>query len=180
MTLGQKFDGIVGGTKKNQWDEAPWECFNYIVGFITNKDPKDLWRATKALHSWHKNGNPKPVNNTTTAAWRDGCEQRVINPPTAEELEFIKESIEKDNVLHGMINVLVYGARKYELENWKYVRPFKTRYFAALIRHLFLWYTTEKIDPDFAENHLHHAQCCLYFLMWGEMHPHMIKEEDKY
>ena len=124
MQLGTKFDGVQGGKKKNQWDRAPWEVFDYIVGFITNKDKKDLWEAGKALYRYIKHGNPKPVDNRSE-----------VNPqlePTEEELAQVRESIKDLGLQDGRDRVLVYGMRKYALNNWQFVKPFRIRYFAAV------------------------------------------------
>ena len=178
MTLGKKFDGVAGGVKKNQWDKAPWEFFNYIVSYITNKDKKDLWRAGKALVRYYKHGNPEAIDNTLAVAWHHTYQETALKSPTEEEIAIMEEAMERDEVDEGRYVVPVHGMRKYGVDNWQFVRPFNDRYFAALIRHLFTWRIHQKIDPDFAQSHLRHAECCLRYLMWGEQH--LDKNEKEY
>ena len=67
-----------------------------------------------------------------------------------------------------IVHVLTFGAVKYGPNNWKRVRPFRDRYYAALMRHLKAWQSGEKLDPETQLPHLAHAGCCLIFLLWWE------------
>jgi len=71
--------------------------------------------------------------------------------------------------LRDVVRVLMFGAKKYAPDNWKYVLP-KERYFDACLRHLDAWQTEEKHDPETKLNHLAHAICCLIFLLWHDKH----------
>jgi len=66
----------------------------------------------------------------------------------------------------SVVDVLTYGAIKYEPDNWKKVPDLKNRYFAAAMRHLTAWWGGEKQDPESGIHHLAHAICCLLFIMW--------------
>jgi len=66
--------------------------------------------------------------------------------------------------LKAMVEVLTFGAQKYERENWKYVPDSKRRYFDALQRHVWAWKEGEEFDPESGKHHLAHAMCCLAFL----------------
>lgn len=70
-------------------------------------------------------------------------------------------------VLRDVVHVLMCGARKYEPDNWKLVKP-KERYYDACIRHLSAWQDGERIDFETGKNHLAHAICCLIFLLWHD------------
>lgn len=65
--------------------------------------------------------------------------------------------------LHGLAEILEFGARKYDDRNWEkgmaWGRPF-----GALQRHLWAWWNGEEIDAETGKSHLHHAACCLMFL----------------
>ena len=68
--------------------------------------------------------------------------------------------------LHGTADVLTFGAKKYEARNWekgmKWSRPF-----GALMRHMWAWWNplVSDKDPESGMSHLHHAACCLAFLI---------------
>lgn len=60
--------------------------------------------------------------------------------------------------------VLMFGAKKYEKNNWKKGMDWSRMYDAAL-RHIFASLNGEDIDPESGEDHLAHARCCLGFLL---------------
>ena len=60
--------------------------------------------------------------------------------------------------------VLHYGARKYEPRNWEKGMRWG-RVFAALMRHMWAWWSGEKTDPETNMSHLWHAACCIAFLI---------------
>lgn len=66
--------------------------------------------------------------------------------------------------LKAMVDVLTFGAQKYERDNWKRVPDSKRRYFDALQRHVWAWKEGEQFDPESGKHHLAHAMCCLAFL----------------
>jgi hypothetical protein len=66
--------------------------------------------------------------------------------------------------LKATVEILTFGAEKYEPDNWKHVPDSKRRYFDAMQRHLWAWKEGEQDDPETGKNHLAHAMCCLMFL----------------
>jgi hypothetical protein len=66
--------------------------------------------------------------------------------------------------LRATVDVLTFGAEKYEPDNWKHVPDSKRRYFDAMQRHLWAYKEGEVIDPESGMHHLAHAMCCLMFL----------------
>lgn len=66
--------------------------------------------------------------------------------------------------LRATVDVLTFGAQKYEVDNWKYVDNSLRRYFDAAQRHLWDWKEGEQFDPESGMHHLAHAICCLMFL----------------
>ena len=66
--------------------------------------------------------------------------------------------------LRATVDVLTFGAEKYEPDNWKFVPDSKRRYFDALQRHLWAYKEGEEIDPESGMHHLARAMCCLMFL----------------
>lgn len=68
--------------------------------------------------------------------------------------------------LKDVVDVLEYGAAKYDVDNWKRVPEARTRYFDAAMRHLLAWWGGETHDPESGLPHLAHAVCCVLFLLW--------------
>lgn len=58
------------------------------------------------------------------------------------------------------------GATKYGMWNWRGKKTSVSVYYAALLRHLFLWWSGEEMDSD-GTPHLANARCCLSIIMEG-------------
>jgi len=69
------------------------------------------------------------------------------------------------NALKATVEILTFGAEKYEPDNWKKVPDAKRRYFDAAQRHLWAWKCGEQNDQETGRNHLAHAMCCIMFLL---------------
>lgn len=67
-------------------------------------------------------------------------------------------------LLEAIAEVLRYGADKYEPRNWERGMRWG-RCYAALQRHLWAWWGGESADAETGASHLHHAACCLMFLV---------------
>lgn len=92
----------------------------------------------------------KSQNSTTGGRKFDGGKpQYGLLPPLA---------------LRATVDVLTFGAEKYEPDNWQRVPDSKRRYFDALQRHLWQWKEGEQTDQESGLPHLAHAMCCLMFL----------------
>ncbi len=68
--------------------------------------------------------------------------------------------------LKQVVEVLMFGSKKYEKDNWKYVDNGEERYLDAAMRHLISYISGEKNDPESGKNHLAHATCCILFAIW--------------
>lgn len=68
--------------------------------------------------------------------------------------------------VNKIINVLEFGAKKYDVDNWQQVGNSKTRYYDATMRHIDSWWNGEKIDSETGIHHLAHAATNLLFLIW--------------
>ena len=77
--------------------------------------------------------------------------------------------------LEGMVQVLQFGAKKYDSWNWTKGGGFVwMRVFASCMRHLFAWSRGEDNDPESGMSHISHAQCNLLFLAY------YIRNKDKF
>jgi len=68
--------------------------------------------------------------------------------------------------LTEIAKVFTIGAKKYS--DWNYLKDGgleTSRVYAALLRHLFAWYSGESLDPETGESHLTHAGCCAMMLI---------------
>jgi hypothetical protein len=70
--------------------------------------------------------------------------------------------------LWQVVEVLELGAKKYSVDNWKYVPNSKQRYFDALMRHLSARQMGELLDKETSKPHLAHAICCAIFWLWHD------------
>ena len=75
--------------------------------------------------------------------------------------------------LKDVVKVLMHGAEKYSVNNWKKCDD-TNRYKDALMRHVIAYVSGEKTDEEFGLSHLAHAICNCLFLMWFDKH-----KEDK-
>lgn len=77
------------------------------------------------------------------------------------------------HIVAAVVEVLTHGASEYGDHNWLLVDKGKQRYYAAFHRHLYAWYSGDRVDKKSGLPHLAHAICNLMFLMvldGGEKH----------
>lgn len=67
-------------------------------------------------------------------------------------------------LLEATAEVLKFGADKYAPRNWERGMAW-SRPFSALMRHMWAWWRGEAADPETGMSHLHHAACCIMFLL---------------
>ena len=82
------------------------------------------------------------------------------------------------NLVVWVVRVLTFGALKYGANTWQKVDDPVNRYYVAMMRHIEAWQSGEKIDPDSGLPHLAHVMCNAMFLMWFEMYPNKIKNNN--
>lgn len=73
------------------------------------------------------------------------------------------------DAVEEVVKVLTFGAKKYGEDNWKKVRP-RTRYSAALLRHMKARKCGERLDPESGLLHAAHEATNALFLVWMELH----------
>jgi hypothetical protein len=67
--------------------------------------------------------------------------------------------------LDEIVKVLMFGAQKYDRDNWRHVTDAAQRYQAAAFRHLTAYAKGEHTDPETGMSHLAHMGCCILFLL---------------
>jgi hypothetical protein len=69
------------------------------------------------------------------------------------------------NGVEQVIDVLMFGAKKYAPDNWKHVDNANIRYYNAAMRHIVAWKQGQHNDIETGISHLAHATCCLLFIL---------------
>ncbi len=106
------------------------------------------------------------MNTTGITDLNDPDAAPIEKPGRKDDIGKLDWTLLPMDVLEDVVKVLEYGARKYERENWKYVKDAVHRYEAAFFRHAVAYINGEKIDPESGLPHLAHATNCLLFIMW--------------
>jgi hypothetical protein len=74
------------------------------------------------------------------------------------------------DAIEPVVDVLTYGANKYERDNWRRVRNADQRYIAAALRHISAYQQGEELDQETLMPHVAHAVCCLLFILGKKDH----------
>lgn len=92
-----------------------------------------------------------------------------------EKLRFSLLPIES---IEEVLKVLEFGAKKYDVDNWKFVDNAQERYYDAALRHQILGSASgEADDPETGYKHTAHAICCLLFKLWFELKEDKLNQE---
>ena len=67
-------------------------------------------------------------------------------------------------VMEAISHVMIFGAAKYGIHNWRKGMNW-TRLASASLRHITAWTNGESVDPETGYSHLWHAACCIAFLI---------------
>ena len=87
--------------------------------------------------------------------------------------------------LREIAMVLTFGAKKYNHNAYsdsRYRGGLEwSRYYGAILRHVFAWWGGEQNDPESGLHHLAHAACCILFLMhFEDIHPELDDRDIQY
>lgn len=66
--------------------------------------------------------------------------------------------------IEEMCQVLAYGCRKYDADNWRLGMCWR-RLLRAAIGHIFAFMRGQDLDPETGRSHVAHAMCCLMFVL---------------
>jgi len=78
----------------------------------------------------------------------------------------LRYSLVPPEAIKALAEVLTYGAKKYEANNWQKIENAEERYIDALYRHLEAYRAGYAIDEESHLHHLDHAITNLAFLIW--------------
>jgi hypothetical protein len=113
----------------------------------------------------------KMVATIASPNWREEVPKRAVEVLADVGLEFVKADDAKTRydllppeLLEETAKVLTFGAQKYSAHNWAQGASW-SRYFSAMMRHMWAWWRGEDNDPETGFSHLAHAACCLSFLI---------------
>ncbi len=131
-------------------------------------------KGIPVFYSYHEN-DFHYINDIKAKMLLQAGQKSEVGVKEDAGIKFDSEKLRYDLIDYNQIDKLAYilthGARKYADNNWKSVKPFSDRYFAAIMRHLTAWRNGQIIDKESGKSHLDHAFCNLMFLMWKEDNP---------
>ena len=140
-------------------------------------DEARTWRYL--LHNRRAAANEIAINCDVSEAFAQECIERISSDNWREENitnvltseQFVKDDDDKPRMdllppemLLGTAKVMAYGAKKYSANNWAHGADW-SRYYAAMMRHVVAFWSGEDVDDESGMSHLHHASCCLSFLI---------------
>jgi|TARA_R110000803_G_scaffold53795_2_gene110296 hypothetical protein len=132
-------------------------------------------RVWKYLLANRKASSSQVAEATSTSVeYVDKMIETISSPNWREEVpvpKFVKADEAKTRydllppeLLEETAKVLTFGAQKYSAHNWAQGASW-SRYFSAMMRHMWAWWRGEDNDPETGFSHLAHAACCLSFLI---------------
>lgn len=77
-----------------------------------------------------------------------------------------------------MVKVLEYGAKKYDLNNWKKPPKEDNEHLASMLRHIVALLEGERIDPESKLPHIGHIMCNAMFHSYHELNPQKVVKLD--
>ena len=112
----------------------------------------------------------------TDPRWAETEESEYVHVPVvAGSLVPISQGLKYDEgkprldlippeLLFAVAVILGFGVTKYAERNWEKGMSWG-RVFGALMRHMWKWWRGDKCDEETGKSHLHHAACCIAFLI---------------
>ena len=138
-------------------------------------DESKTWRYL--LNNRQASANDVSINCDVSEAFAQDCIDRISSDNWREESnvltseQFVKDDGDKPRMdllppemLLGTAKVMTYGAKKYSANNWAHGADW-SRYYSAMMRHVVAFWSGEDNDDESGLPHLHHASCCLSFLI---------------
>lgn len=97
---------------------------------------------------------------------KDKCDEKTNQETTAVKHDSDKSRMDliPPELMFAVGDILSFGADKYSHRNWEKGMDWG-RVYGALQRHLWAWWNREDKDDETGKSHLHHAACCISFLI---------------
>ena len=102
----------------------------------------------------------KMLETISSPNWREEVPTKFVKADDAKT----RQDLLPPELLEETAKVLTFGAQKYSAHNWAQGASW-SRYFSAMMRHMWAWWRGEDNDPETGFSHLAHAACCLSFLI---------------
>lgn len=102
----------------------------------------------------------KMIETISSPNWREEVPTKFVKADEAKT----RYDLLPPELLEETAKVLTFGAQKYSAHNWAQGASW-SRYFSAMMRHMWAWWRGEDNDPETGFSHLAHAACCLSFLI---------------
>jgi hypothetical protein len=137
---------------------------------IMNKIVEELGRTVRDQQRYEEYG-PQPMHESAQAS--QSAQSAPKASKQADQLVSIKNDAGKPRYdllpvapIREMAEVLEFGSRKYDSNNWRSANPVPlSRHYAAVQRHLNQWWSGEDTDPESGMRHLAHAATTIMFIM---------------
>ena len=142
--LGSKYDS----GKQRWWEILPWDAVQRVVQ-ARPAEPEDVLPLLCAYRLGDRSALPSRSALPRIGRWLLG-EHPLQN-------------------LACTVDVLEFGARKYDLNNWQQVQNARQRYFDAMCRHIVAGARGQDMDTDSRLPHGAHALCCILFTIWFDI-----------
>ena len=124
--------------------------------------------------TWVGGGPCRMDELNRTVNWKLSLTERP--KVSVNSLEYLREGVKFDTdkiqwrllpwaALKLVVEVLMFGAKKYSPENWKLVDNAEERYKEAAMRHLVAVFEGEWLDLESGKPHLAHLICCALFVL---------------
>ena len=156
------------------------DYLNYAFAWTYSPQGEDFWcevyndehteeslYALKEMINAYEREHDMPVT-----CWDDASDQEAPSDEgTGYKLDDgkLRYDLIPPEFLEATADIMTYGAKKYAPRQWEGGMAW-SRPYGALLRHLFAWWNPLEPDndPETGKSHLHHACCCLAFLVTYE------------
>lgn len=119
--------------------------------------------------------NPNKMTNETKEYYSGFCHVKPLIESNTAGVKYDDDKLRYDLIpplaLDELVKVLTHGSKKYDDDNWRNVKNWKKRYFAATQRHQWQWKRGKIMDNEADTkgnpgSNCHHIACAIASLMF--------------